>query len=215
MNTRFSWKKLFSMFSYSANTLAVKDIPPKSQMSLDRLMEGNERYIKELLEHPNRSIKHIQTIKENQSPYAVILGCSDSRTSPVIIFDQGMGDLFEVRVAGNVVGPIEIASIEYAAKYLGSSLIFVMGHENCGAVKAVLAGQTTDIEPIANKIEAAIGDPKKITLENAVKDNVRAVVKQLRENQLIGKLIAEQKVYVTGGYYRLSTGKVEICCDIP
>ena len=91
-----------------------------------------------------------------QKPFAIILGCSDSRVSPEILFDQGIGDLFIVRVAGNVAGPVELDSIEYAALYLKSSLVLVLGHENCGAITAVLDGQTKEIEHVADLIAPAI-----------------------------------------------------------
>jgi carbonic anhydrase len=126
-----------------------------------------------------------------------------------------VGDIFEVRVAGNVVGPIELASVEYSAKFLGSSVIFVLGHENCGAVKAVLSGQTKDIEPVADKIIEALSGKNKseISLENAIKANVRNVVNQIKSHGPISKLINEKKLEVVGGYYRLESGKVELCCD--
>jgi len=135
-----------------------------------------------------------------------------------LIFDQGLGDIFEVRLAGNVLGPIGIASVEYSVKILGSKLIMVLGHENCGAVSAVLKGQTQDIEPIAEKINAALKDNQKFSdnpLENAIKANVSYAVKQLRAAPPIAKLIKENKVEVVGGYYNLQSGKVELCCDIP
>ena len=145
------------------------------------------------------------------------MGCSDSRVSPTIIFDQGIGDLFEIRVAGNVVGPLEIASVEFAATNLGSSLIFVVGHQNCGAVRAVLSNQTKGIEPIAIKIEEALkqkNSPKDISLEKAIKTNVQATVNQIRKNPAIAQLILQKKLQVVGGYYSLDTGVVEICCDL-
>jgi len=208
-----------SLFSL-CNFLEAGDIqtfPKEAKESLSKLLQGNDRYVKELLVHPNRSQERREEVSQAQYPFAVIVGCSDSRVSPIIVFDQGLGDLFEVRVAGNVVGPIEIASVEYAALHLHSSLIFVMGHENCGAVKAVLANQTQDIEPIAERIQAAINaipGAGKGSLEMAVKANVIATVKQLRENPGIAKLIKENKIRVAGGYYHLETGKVELCCDL-
>lgn len=183
-----------------------------------RLMSGNERYVNDKLLHPNRTSVRREAVSSSQAPFAIILGCSDSRVAPEIIFDQGIGDLFVVRVAGNVVGPIELASIEFSAIYLDSAIIFVMGHENCGAVKAVLANQTKDIEPIAAKIKAALEDRETLAenpLENAIKANVRGVVKQLRANEVLAKLIAEKRLQIVGGYYQLTTGKVEICCELP
>lgn len=188
-----------------------------SKEALVRLMRGNERYVKEMLEHPNRSIEHIESMTQGQAPFAVVLGCSDSRVSPVIIFDQGLGDIFEVRVAGNVAGPIEIASIEFGALVLGARLIFVLGHENCAAVRAALENNTKNIEPITDNIQVAIKAIPNASksLENAVKGNVKWIVQELRKNPLMAKLIDDQKVEIVGGYYNLQTGRVDLCCDQP
>ena len=197
---------------------ATNQSPPNSKEALERLMKGNERYSKDRLIHPNRSQARRESLSEMQAPFAIVLGCSDSRVSPILVFDQGIGDIFEVRIAGNVAGPIEVASVEYAAKFLGSSLIFVLGHENCGAVSAVLKGQTQDIEPVADKIKEALKIEQKLSdnaLENAIKANVHNVVKQLRAIPFIAQLIKEKKLEVVGGYYKLESGKVELCCDLP
>jgi len=176
-------------------------------------MEGNKRFVDEQLLHPDRDEKRrIQTAPE-QNPFGIVLSCSDSRVAPEILFDQGIGDLFIVRVAGNVVGPIELASIEYSALYLGSTILFVLGHKNCGAVSAVLEGNTKDIEPIAALIQPAVEEAKTqkgSQLENAIKDNVLHVVKQLEEVPLIAGLIEKKKFAVVGGYYDVKSGKVEI-----
>jgi carbonic anhydrase len=108
------------------------------EMGLQRLKEGNQRYVEDKLIHPDRTSERREALQSKQQPFAIIVGCSDSRVAPEIVFDQGVGDLFIVRVAGNVVGPIELDSIEYAAEYLKSCLIVVMGHQNCGAVDAVM-----------------------------------------------------------------------------
>jgi len=208
-----------TLWSITGSTASeIDSVPLSAQEALKRLLVGNERYVKELLIHPNRSQKRREATCQAQTPFAAIIGCSDSRVSPVIIFDQGIGDLFEIRVAGNVVGPIEIASVQFAANNLQPSLIFVLGHANCGAVQAVLADQTKDIEPIAVKIQEAIkglSKSSKNDVEGAVKANVNAVVEQLRENEAIAQLIKEKKLHVAGGYYHLDTGKVELCCDLP
>lgn len=180
--------------------------------AIQRLMEGNQRYVRDQLEHPNRDKIRREAVTATQKPFAIILGCSDSRVSPEIVFDQGIGDLFVVRVAGNVVGPIELDSIDFAALYLDSVLILVMGHENCGAIQAVLSRNTNDISTIAGKIEANIENISPNTpdaVKQAVTANVRAVVKSLRESTVLSRLIKEKKIEVIGGYYNLSTGEVE------
>lgn len=180
------------------------------QGSLTRLMDGNKRYVGDLLEGPDRSSMRRLEVYQKQRPFAIILGCSDSRVPPEIVFDQGIGDLFVVRVAGQVAGPVELDSIEYAAKYLGASLILVLGHQSCGAVKAVLSGKTADIEDVADLIKPAIMSVRRKTLENAIKANVRYVVNHLKNTPLIQQMMEDGKIDVVGGYYTLPDGKVEI-----
>jgi carbonic anhydrase len=176
--------------------------------SLRLLIEGNQRYTKDQLLHPNHSADRREAIAAKQKPFATILGCSDSRVAPEIVFDQGLGDLFIVRDAGNVVGPIELDSLEYSVKYLGSSLILVLGHESCGAITAVMQGQTADVEEIAALIKPAIKGQK--SLEEATKANVRSVVAYLKQTPLVKKYIADKKLDCLGAYYHLGTGQVEI-----
>ena len=184
--------------------------------ALKRLMEGNLRFTHDKLVCADRTSDRRTATAGQQRPFAVILGCSDSRIPPEIVFDQGVGDLFVIRVAGNVVGPLELDSVEYSVIHNDSSLVIVLGHENCGAVTAVMANDTQDIEAIASLIEPVIqtakgraGNP----LENAIKDNVRAVVKQLRNSPVLARFIADRKIKVVGGYYNLVSGKVELLKD--
>lgn len=204
--------RIFSAFFFASISLFSSAFAITPDVALQRLMQGNDRYAKDLLEHPDRTSIRREAIVAQQKPFAIILGCSDSRVAPEILFDQGIGDLFVVRVAGNVAGPIEIDSIEYSAKYLGSCIIVVLGHENCGAVNAVLQGQTQDIEAIAEKIQPAVTKCKGIQnpLQSCIKANVKSVVAQLNESPKIMTLIKQNKIKVVGGYYSLNTGKVEI-----
>lgn len=186
-------------------------LPP--DQALQRLIEGNTRYTKDQFVSPDRTQERRSELVSTQTPFAVIVGCSDSRVTPEIIFDQGIGDLFVVRVAGNVVAPVELDSVEYAVGVLGASFVLVLGHENCGAVKAVLNDQTKDIEALANLIEPAIakakdapGDP----LENAVKANAKSVADYLKSTTLLRKKIQGGTVQVKAGYYNLKSGKVDI-----
>ena len=219
MKTSFFYCALIGLLASGTMAFARgENSSAASAEALTKLLDGNQRYMKDMLEHPNRTVEIREKLSGGQAPLAIVLGCSDSRVSPVIIFDQGIGDIFEVRVAGNVAGPIEIASIEFAATTFGTPLIFVLGHQNCGAVKAVLNHQTKDIEPIAENIEPAIKQMPKgfdSSLEEAIRANVQLVVKQLRTNPAIAKLIAEKKLEIVGGYYTLGSGKVELCCDLP
>lgn len=185
--------------------------------ALQNLLDGNARYIEDHLLHPSHTERR-EAVSSRQEPYAIILGCSDSRVPPEIIFDQGVGDLFVVRVAGNVVGPVALNSIEYATKYLHSSLIFVLSHERCGAVTAVFEGDTTDIEAISSLIDPVIQECKKDCkhtssedlLDLCIRSNATNVAKNIRSSPLIARYIQEQKIDVVAGYYDLYTGKVEI-----
>lgn len=187
--------------------------PTNPDQALEKLMQGNQRYTQDQLQQPRRDEMRREATLATQRPFATIVSCSDSRVPTEIIFDQGIGDLFVVRVAGNVVGPIELESIDYASIYLGSSLIFVMGHENCGAIEAVINGTTEEIESVAQLIAPSVTiarGQKGDLLENGIKQNVRTMVDYLRRSSAISKLIAEGKVKVVGGYYNLETGEVSI-----
>jgi carbonic anhydrase len=183
------------------------------EKALDELIKGNQRFMTDAILHPDSSKERRKETAVMQTPFATILGCSDSRVAPEIIFDQGIGDLFIVRVAGNVVGPVELDSIEYSALYLHSSILLVLGHQNCGAVDAVMNGKKKDIEAVADLIQPAVdkakGEPGN-PLENAIKTNVRMIVEQVRKSEVLKKLTAEKKFTVVGGYYNFQNGKVEL-----
>ncbi len=156
---------------------------------LQQLMEGNQRYLK-------GKKKRAESV---QSPFAVVVACSDSRVAPELIFDQGRGELFVVRVAGNVVGDLGMESIRFAVDALGSSFIMVMGHEGCGAVAAVMDGQTKTIPAIASLIGPAVKGKK--DLKEGIEANVAHVVRTLQKSF---------NVPVVGSYYDFQTGKVEL-----
>lgn len=201
---------LIIFLSWSIVTEAQEMTPSQA---LKQLMEGNSRYSKDMLLHPNRSKEARITTALGQNPFAIILGCSDSRVSPEIIFDQGIGDLFVVRVAGNVAGGVELDSIEFSAIYLKSAIIMVLGHQNCGAIQAVINGQTQDIETVASLIAPSLELAKTqegSLIENTVKDNVLYVVDQLKKSPALAKLIKEKKIDVVGGYYDFHSGAVEL-----
>lgn len=186
---------------------------PTPKEALQMLKDGNERFYKDKSLHPNRTQERRLETADRQQPYAIIVGCSDSRVAPEILFDAGIGDLFIVRVAGNVVGHIGLDSLQYSTLYLNSSLIMVLGHEYCGAVKAVLDGQTKEIEAVAQLIEPAAERTKGQTngrLENTIKMNVKIVVQQLKSDPVLSNLMAKGKLDIVGGYYDFHTGKVEI-----
>jgi carbonic anhydrase len=187
---------------------------PKPDAALARLKAGNERFVSGKLSHPNQSPARRTKLAEGQRPFAIILGCADSRTAPELVFDQGLGDLFVVRTAGNVVDDIALGSIEYAVEHLGASLIVVLGHENCGAVKATVDGGKLPghLPAIARAIRPAVkasaGQPGD-RLDNAVLENARLEASRLVHSKpILQKLVAEGKVRVIPARYDLDTGRV-------
>lgn len=180
---------------------------------LARLKAGNDRYVHDELLHPRRDSERREAIAAKQSPFAVIIGCSDSRVSPEILFDQGVGDLFVVRVAGNVIDSVGLDSIDYGALYLGAACVVVLGHENCGAVKAVLDGTTQDIKSVAKLIAPAVQEAKRLSsedlLKSAIQENALRMRDYLLNSKVIKKLVQAKKVNVHAAYYNLETGVVE------
>ena len=181
-----------------------------------KLLNGNKRYLDDKPIHPNRTAQRRAEVAKGQHPFAAIVCCSDSRVPPEIIFDQGVGDLFIVRLAGNVVGDAALGSLEYAVKNLGVKYIMVLGHENCGAVKAALKGGKAPghigslikaIQPAIAKAKGQPGDP----LKNAVKANIKLVVRQLKTSKpILEKRVKQGKLTIAGACYNLDDGKVTI-----
>jgi len=198
--------KMLVVFLVSLHSLFA--VAPKE--AFDRLMEGNKHYMEDNLRELDRGSYRRDELVLTQKPFAVIVGCADSRVPPEIIFDQGLGDLFVVRVAGPVVGAVEIGSIDYAVKVLGARLIFVLGHESCGAVTAVLTGNTGDIEEIADLMKPALKGIKPTEVEAGVKANVLWTIDSLKKTSYIKKMMKEGKIGIVGGYYSLSDGHIEI-----
>lgn len=198
--------------------------PPRVSVSADealrRLMEGNARFVADEPKHPNLGGERRVETRAGQTPFAVILGCSDSRVPPDLVFDTGLGDLFGVRVAGNVTDDVVIGSIEYAVDHLGTRLILVLGHEKCGAVAAAVEAAETDadlpghIQSLVEAIEPALRDtphPERERLDGAVRANVRYVTERLRHAApILSKAVKSGDLKVVGGYYDLKTGRVEI-----
>lgn len=175
---------------------------------VDRLIEGNLRFVSGELEHQDRSAERRKEVAVAQAPFAIIVSCSDSRVAPEIIFDQGIGDLFVVRTAGNVIGTLEQESIDYAALVLKSSVIVVMGHAKCGAVDAVLKKQADLIPNIAKLIDPA-AKLFPYNLEKAIKQNALNMSKNVQTAPSLSKLIEEKKLEVYPAYYDLKSGRVE------
>jgi len=181
---------------------------------LAQLKAGNERHAQHKYQHPHETLARQMELVGSQHPEAEILSCSDSRVPPEIIFDQGLGDLFVVRVAGNVASDTEIGSLEYGAEHLHIPLLVVLGHESCGAVTAAAgAGEPEGhIVTLVDLIKPAVEKSRGLTgdlISNSVKANVQMVVQKLRSSTpILSKLVAEGKLKIVGGVYSLETGKV-------
>ncbi len=200
-----------------------KIVPPDEAIA--RLKEGNKRYVSmKCLKDPGIGPKVREMLTKGQWPYATILSCSDSRVPPEIIFDEGLGRLFIVRVAGNIINPALLGSIEYASLHSTSRLVVVMGHESCGAVGAAVhafehpeSKETPAIEDIIERIMPAVkkahkktGATGKVLVEAAARENVKMVIKQIREQSpSLRKMQTKGELKIIGAYYYLKTGKVE------
>ena len=183
--------------------------------AISKLKEGNGRYTGGNLQHPGQTAERRTELAKTQHPFATIFSCSDSRVPPEIVFDRGLGDLFIVRVAGNVINDEGLGSIEYSVDHLGTRLILVLGHQSCGAVKAAretiaAKGKAPGhIESLVAAIKPAVEATAKDDLETTVKANVKNVVQALRASTPILKAKVDSgDVQVIGGYYSLDTGAV-------
>jgi len=187
--------------------------------ALKMLLDGNARFVSGKQEAKNLGDDRRKELAKGQHPFATIVGCSDSRVPPEHVFNQGLGDIFTIRVAGNVVDPIELGSIEYAAEHLDVPLIMVLGHRKCGAVTASLAGGKPEgnIGAIVEKITPAVEAAKKTAkdkdslLDAAIDENARMTARTLTEKSPILKHLVESgKVKIVVGVYDIASGKVEI-----
>jgi carbonic anhydrase len=195
-----------------------------AEAALSRLREGNRRFAANRTTAPSLSDHARAALVAGQEPFAIVLGCSDSRVPAELVFDQGFGDLFVIRVAGNVVAPSQVGSVEFAAARFGTRLVVVMGHSQCGAVLATLEellGRTTNqsrnLRAIVDRVRPAVqgllsgrGDEEPgVLLEEAVRANVRASVDQLRHgSELLEQLIRSDGLVVVGAEYSLESGVV-------
>ena len=200
--------------------------------ALDRLREGNRRFVSNqaagyVVSDPRRRAELVA----GQEPFAIILGCSDSRVPAELVFDQGFGDLFVIRVAGNIVAPSQVGSVEFAASRFGTRLVVVMGHSQCGAVVATLdevqgrvPNQSRNLRSIVDRIRPSvetlfasrrIDDPDRF-LNDAVRANVRASANHLRHgSELLEHLIRADGLVVVGAEYSLETGIVDFFEGVP
>jgi len=209
-----------------------KRLMMSAEDALNRLQEGNRRFVSGV-----RSVDaFISQMNRNdlltgQNPFAIILGCSDSRVPAEIIFDQGLGDLFVIRVAGNIVAPSQIGSVEFSVEQYGTPLVVVLGHSLCGAVIATLEalerpaeGESCNVLSIVSRIrpsveslfETELRDNPEHLLHAAVRSNIRASVNQLRHGSpILEKLVSQSKLEIVGAQYFLETGEVSFFDRLP
>ena len=189
----------------------------KQESDLKRLLaKGNQRFATMHPKHPHESKKRMLEIAKDQHPFAAVVCCSDSRVPPEVVFDQGLGDLFVVRTAGNLMGGLEVGSVEYAVEHLGVKLIIVMGHEGCGAIKAFVEGGEAHghIRDIVDSIRAeseirAINTEEKNLLQDCIRANIRHGIRKLKsQSAIIDEKVKSGKVEITGALYNLQKGLV-------
>jgi carbonic anhydrase len=185
---------------------------------LTRLFEGNKLFVADTTAKKDVGPVRREELTKGQHPFATIITCSDSRVAPEYIFDQGLGDIFVVRVAGNVIEPTTLGSIEYAAEHLHTPLLVIMGHSQCGAVKAAVEAKGKlegNIGAILKKIMPAVKAAKKAkkgdeeTLELAIQENVRNTYKDIMKSPVVSHLVHEGKLKIVAAEYQLKDGKVE------
>ncbi len=192
-----------------------------SDEALQRLIAGNERFLLGQAHFPTVCKETLADLARGQQPYATILGCSDSRVPPELIFDANFGELFIVRVAGNVVSPEVMGSLQYAGAHLHTSLFLVLGHEGCGAVKAALQSKLYDmqhqsrIQILVDNIVPGLPDVDPCTtidqqLAKAVEANVRWSMKQLLDSPEGARALAEGRAKLAGAVYEIVSGRVRI-----
>jgi carbonic anhydrase len=196
--------------------------PIESGEALQRLLAGNLRFVANYRQYPGQSVERVAQIAESQHPFAAVLTCADSRVPPELLFDQGLGDLFVVRVAGNVADDEIIGSLEYAVEHLGVRLILVLGHERCGAVRAALEAVVLKAEPegylkhLVHALEPAIEEvsAEGDLWENAVNANVHVQVRALRASRpVLHEFVEKGELRVVGARYDLDTGLVSVLAD--
>lgn len=189
------------------------------EMAFELLVEGNKRFINNLKANRNL-LQQANETSDGQHPFAVILSCIDSRTSAELIFDQGLGDIFSVRIAGNIINEDILGSMEFACKVAGSKIIVVLGHSKCGAVGGACDHvEMGNLTALLSKIRPAIDDETTIKenrdsknpefVEKVTIINVKRVMKEIVERSpIIKELLADKKIKLIGGYHNISTGNV-------
>ncbi|MFI7023032.1 carbonic anhydrase [Micromonospora sp. NPDC049900] len=201
------------------------DLPGSRERALAELIAGNRRFVTDTLRHPNQNASHRAAVAAEQHPFAVIVGCSDSRLAAEIIFDRGLGDLFVVRTAGHTIGPEVLGSVEYAVSVLRTPLVVVLGHDSCGAVQAARAAAATGTAPSGHLravVDAVV--PSLRRAEQAGIDDLDAIVDihiaqtveaMLESSEALAAEVAAGGCAVVGMSYRLAAGEVRTVAAEP
>ncbi|MEH2084913.1 MAG: carbonic anhydrase [Nostoc sp.] len=203
----------------SSNLLAAEKKPAEEDITPDKalqeLLDGNERFAKRKRRNPDQSYSRLVEVAKGQKPFASILGCADSRVPSEIVFDQGLGDLFVCRIAGNIATTQQIGSLEFGSLVLGTKVIMVVGHERCGAVQAAIKGAPVPgnigslLEAIKPSVESS-KDKSGDMVETVCKANILAQIKRLQSSSVLSELIKAEKLKIVGGYYDLDTGEISL-----
>lgn len=209
-----------ALFSFYGAALAQMPLSPEE--ALLYLQKGNERFMSGRLIEKHYS-EELPILAEGQHPFAIVLTCADSRVAPEVLFDQTLGKLFVIRVAGNVADPVVLGSLEYAVEHLHAPLLIILGHEKCGAVSAAVSGGAVPpnigsivkrITPAVAKVRAQIHDESKV-LDEAIKENVRLQMQMATfESEVLSEFAHQQKLQIVGGVYNLHTGRVEMISQL-
>lgn len=208
---------LISAFLFNLSPSFAHNIDNLSaEKAIKKLEQGNARFVQLHQKHPDETKQRRKDMLKGQHPFVVILSCSDSRVPPELIFDQGLGDIFEIRNAGNVLNKHVIGSIEYAVMHCGVKLIVIMGHQDCGAIAATLSGvsETEYIKALEDSIQPAVeqckANGKEVNSDNVVKAHVMQDIDELmaQDTELV-KYMKEHNVKIVPAYYHLDSGKVD------
>lgn len=213
---------VFSFFLLSLQAIlscsTKQRVNTESQDGLTTVIEGNERFMSNHPIHPDQTLERLRSLEKGQNPFAVVISCSDSRVPPELIFDQGLGDLFTIRNAGNIIGDYELGSIEYAVEHLHVPLVIVMGHSNCGAIGAYLEHQhdsiPNHIQKIVNYIKAEpeekqVNRKSKNYYEASIKANVLHGVHVLKTaDPVMAEMLKHKEIKIVGAIYDMHSGKV-------
>ena len=226
---RFSRRDFLKASGLTAVSLALAACAPaqaptegpvtNADEALQRLMEGNERYVANKSTDLNESQSRRAELAQGQNPFATVFSCVDSRVPPELVFDRGLGDLFVIRTAGHVIDNAVLGSLEFGVAELKIPLLLVLGHEKCGAVKATVEAVEKNataeaeinwlvdgIRPAVEEVKAQSGD----LLDNAVKANVTLTVERLKGSAILAEALEKSELRIVGGRYDLDTGMVEI-----